>query len=361
MALGQLSFDSRGEIKDKVEMAISRLKAFEPKEGYYVAFSGGKDSQCVYHLCKMAGVKFDAHYAVTSVDPPELVWFIKKNYPDVKFERQHYPDGKPITMWSLIAEHTLPPTRKARYCCASLKEPGGKGRIVVTGVRWAESANRANTHGVVDLQGKPKATAKIAREYGANVQENKHKEIIMNDDNDENRRMVEHCYRTQKTMVNPIVDWDEEDVWEFLNGNEIEHCCLYDEGFKRLGCIGCPLSGSKNMIRDFERWPKYKELYIRAFQKMIDNHPGEIKILNPNANAKFKPNEIGGDMEEHTSERQPKHMTGISADGMVVYKFFENNCNRGPGGGTNSGRQCSNDVEKELESIFQHWLEMGAI
>ena len=120
--LGQLSIGSDGKLRDKVETAIKRLHAFEPAEGYYVAFSGGKDSQCVYHLCQVAGVKFDAHYAVTSVDPPELVRFIKDKYPDAQFERQHDKNGKPITMWSLIAEHTLPPTRKVRYCCSALKE-----------------------------------------------------------------------------------------------------------------------------------------------------------------------------------------------------------------------------------------------
>ena len=84
--LGQLKLSTDGQLLDKVEMAIKRLQAFCPEEGYYVAFSGGKDSQCAYHLCEMAGVKFDAHYCVTSIDPPELVRFIKKNYPDVKFE-----------------------------------------------------------------------------------------------------------------------------------------------------------------------------------------------------------------------------------------------------------------------------------
>lgn len=297
--LNQLSFGRDGAVRDKVEIAIKRLKAFEPPEGYYLCFSGGKDSQCVYHLAKMAGVKFDAHYAITSCDPPELVQFIKTNYPDVSCECQHYDDGKPehyypdgrpkpITMWSLIADHTLPPTRKVRYCCASLKEPGGVGRIVVTGVRWAESINRRATHGVVGFQGKPKNTRRIAEENGADFKLNKHGEVIMNDDNDENRRTVEQCYRTRKTMVNPIVDWEDEDVWDFLSSNGIEHCSLYDEGYTRLGCIGCPLSGRKNMERDFERWPKYKELYIRAFQKMIDNHPGQIKILDPTQHTKFK-------------------------------------------------------------------------
>ena len=132
--------DIRGTHEYKVYLAIKRLQSFEPPEGYFLAFSGGKDSQCVYHLAKMAGVKFDAHYANTSCDPPELVQFIKEHYPDVKRESQHYDDGKPehyypdgrpkpITMWSLIADNTLPPMRKVRYCCASLKEPGGAGRI----------------------------------------------------------------------------------------------------------------------------------------------------------------------------------------------------------------------------------------
>lgn len=126
----------KGEHEWRVEAAIQRLKAFEPPDGYWLAMSFGKDSQCCYHLAKMAGVKFEAHYTVTSVDPPELIWFGKKYYPDVSFDIPHYSDGKPehyypdgrpkqITMWSLIADHTLPPTRKVRYCCASLKEPGG--------------------------------------------------------------------------------------------------------------------------------------------------------------------------------------------------------------------------------------------
>ena len=160
--------------------------------------------------------------------------------------------------------------------------------MVVTGVRWAESNNRKQTHGVANIQGKPKYTQRIADEYGAEYKLNKHGEVIMNDDNDANRRTLEHCFRTQKTMVNPIVDWTDKDVWGFLNENNIPHCCLYDEGYTRLGCIGCPLSGTKQMLRDFERYPKYKEAYIMAFQRMIDNHPGQIKILDPNSDTKFK-------------------------------------------------------------------------
>lgn len=268
--LGQLKIGTDGVIHDKVEASIARLKAFCPPEGYWVAFSGGKDSQCVYHLCKMAGVKFDAHYNVTSVDPPELIRFIKKNYPDVEWEYPRYTDGTVCTMWNLIPRKMMPPTRMVRYCCEHFKESSGEGRITVTGVRWAESASRAGNQGVAVLMGKPKKTEKIANEFGTEYKINKSGNVILNDDNDEARRMVEHCYRTQKTLVNPIVDWDDEDVWEFLNGNGIEHCCLYDQGSKRLGCIGCPLS-SRTQKEELDKYPQYKKNYVKAFNRMIKN------------------------------------------------------------------------------------------
>lgn len=275
--------------EDKIETAIQRLKTFEPKEGYYLAFSGGKDSQCIYHLAKMAGVKFDAHYSVTTVDSPELMRFVLEQYPDVIWDRNYwndgksehyYSDGRPkqITMWNLIADHTIPPTRQARYCCSRLKETGGVGRMVVTGVRWAESVRRKALHGVADIRTESKALHKQAAEVSS-YKVNKSGGIIFMDDNDGARAMVEQCYTKRKTTINPIVDWTDEDVWEFLNDYaKVPHCSLYDEGHTRLGCIGCPLQGRDGMLRDFERYPKYKELYIRAFDQMIKNHPGEIKV-----------------------------------------------------------------------------------
>ena len=133
----------RSELSQKVEASIARLKTFCPDEGYYLAFSGGKDSVVIKALAQMAGVKYDAHYHVTSVDPPELVRFVLDQHKDVSFDIPHYDDGKPITMWNLIPKHSMPPTRVVRYCCDFLKERGGENRRIVTGVRWAESARRA--------------------------------------------------------------------------------------------------------------------------------------------------------------------------------------------------------------------------
>ena len=258
-------------IQEKIDTAIERLKSFEPLEGYYVAFSGGKDSQCVYHLCQMAGVKFDAHYNVTSVDPPELIYFIREHYPDVEFVLPQDENGRRISMWSLIPKKCLPPTRLMRYCCEYLKESSGKERVTVTGVRWAESPRRKELHGVADILGKPKATQKRAKEYGADYRVNKSGGLVLNDDNAEERRMVEFCYRTQKTIVNPIVDWEDKDVWAFLNDVvKAPHCCLYDRGWDRIGCIGCPLSQAKGQRREFEAYPKYRALYVKAFDRMLE-------------------------------------------------------------------------------------------
>lgn len=262
-----ITYDLMGNKHDKVQTAIDRLKAFEPPDGYYLAFSGGKDSQCIYHLAEMAGVKFDAHYRITSVDPPELVRFIKTQYPNVSMDIPRDKNGKPITMWNLIPRKLMPPTRLVRYCCAELKETGGKGRVTVTGVRWDESVNRKKNQGLVTILGK---TARDkAEENGANFTQTVRGWVVLNMDNDAERRTVEQCFRTRKTVVNPIVDWLEEDVWEFLNDvAKVPHCILYDQGYKRLGCIGCPMSS--NQKEELERYPRYKASYLRSFDRMLE-------------------------------------------------------------------------------------------
>lgn len=256
---------------DKVQMAIDRLKAFEPEEGYEVGDSGGKDSTVIVALAKMAGVKHQAVYNVTSVDPPELVRFIKEKRPDTKIRIPHDTHGNPVSMWNLIPKKGMPPTRLIRYCCEALKESQGKGKVVVTGVRWAESANRKRNQGAVTITGK--GADRIPEVQAANFTLTERGGVVLNDDNDEARRAVEVCYRTRKTLVNPIIDWTDDDVWEFIKTENLPYCELYDCGYKRLGCIGCPMATGKGQRRDFERYPKYRENYLKAFQRMIDeNH-----------------------------------------------------------------------------------------
>lgn len=255
---------------EKEKKAIERLKFFEPQDdyGYYLAYSGGKDSDCIKILAQLAGVKFETVHNLTTVDAPETVRYIKSQS-DVRIDRAFDGDGKPVTMWNLIVKKLMPPTRLVRYCCSDLKERGGSHRVTVTGVRWAESVKRAESAGTVKIIGKPKTTQKVAEEIGADYRISRQGGMILDDDNDESRQMVEHCYLTRKVTVNPIVDWTDEEVWEFLKHYGCRSNPLYECEFKRIGCIGCPMAG-KTRYTEFERYPKYKENYIRAFDKMLE-------------------------------------------------------------------------------------------
>lgn len=251
-------------VEDKVTNSIEALRAFEPAEGYYVAFSGGKDSVVVKALCDMAGVKYDAHYSVTSVDPPELVAFIRDQYPDVSRDIPRDANGNAITMWNLIPRKLMPPTQIVRYCCAVLKERGGYGRFTVTGVRWAESVKRNNNQGLVTIIGGDGMDAPDS------LTKTKKGGLILNNDNADARQFVESCYQKKKTVLNPIINWEDEDVWEFIHKYNVPYCKLYDEGHKRLGCIGCPMATEERREIELNRWSTYKRAYLRAFQKMLD-------------------------------------------------------------------------------------------
>lgn len=267
------------KLQEKIDKAIARLKAFCPPEGYYLAFSGGKDSIVCKQLLIESGCKFDAHYRVTSVDPPELVRYIKEFHPDVEREVPRDKGGKPITMWNLIPKRLMPPTRLVRYCCEQLKEGGGDGRMTVTGVRWAESASRKNQQGQVTIPhpGK-KLTAEL--EQSASFAGNGKGGVILVNDNEESRRMIEQCYKRHKTTVNPIIDWSDDEVWEYIRDRNLPYCELYDRGFTRLGCIGCPMARQKGRETEFRAWPKYKAAYLRAFDAMLKERERRGKASN---------------------------------------------------------------------------------
>lgn len=237
----------------KVEVAIERIKQIEPRGGsFYLAFSGGKDSCVIKALADMAGVKYDAVYRVSSVDPPELVRFIKDQHPDVQFEYPRYTDGSVVTMWNLIPKKAMPPTRIARYCCAYLKEDGGEGRDKITGVRWEESVRRKKTRSGLEV-----------------TQKLRDRNRLLLDPDNMDEEMVRFCMASKGFIINPIIDWSTDEVWEFIHRYEVPYCSLYDEGFKRLGCVGCPMASPSERRKEFERWPKLKDAYIRAFDRMI--------------------------------------------------------------------------------------------
>lgn len=262
------------ELIEKERRAIEVLKAFEPEDGYYLCYSGGKDSDCIRILADLAGVKHELHHNLTTADAPETVRYVK-SIPNIIIDKPE------ISMWRLIEKKMVPPTRLVRYCCAELKERGGKGKVKITGVRKKESARRAKQGGLVKIIGKPATVEKKAVELGAEVGKTNGGGLILNMDNDPSRRLVEHCYRTSSTMVNPIIEWSDTDVWDFLKAHGCKSNPLYECGLKRVGCIGCPMAG-KNRYAEFERWPKYRAMYVAAFDRMLEARRRAGKKERPN-------------------------------------------------------------------------------
>lgn len=250
---------------DKEKQAIQCLRAFEQQdEPYTVCYSGGKDSDTVRILTELAGVNHQCKHNLTTVDAPETVYYVRDVIGVENIERP------PLTMWQLIIKKCIPPTRLIRYCCSELKKRNSRGKVKITGVRKSESRSRNANQSFVTIEGAPKHTQRAADEIGANYLVNSKGGVMLGEITEENRRLIGTVYKKTDISVNPIVDWSENDVWEFLHHYGCEGNPLYKSGFGRIGCVGCPLGGRKNMEREFELYPKYYENYIKTFDRMID-------------------------------------------------------------------------------------------
>ena len=208
---------------NKIKEAIQVLRDLEPKEGYYLADSGGKDSTVILELAKMADVKFDAHHNLTTIDPPEVIRFLKKNHPDLGFNIPEMP------LLEMMVKKGVYPSRRMRWCCEYYKERGGEGRLIITGVRKGESVKRSK------------------------------------------RKMIESCFKDgSKRYLNIIINWTDYEVWEFIKNNNIPYCELYDQGFTRIGCLFCPMASGENRKFEAERYPKQVKIFIKAFEELYD-------------------------------------------------------------------------------------------
>ena len=225
-------------------------------------YSGGKDSDVMLELFRRSGIPFEVHNSHTTADAPQTVRHIRKVFSVLELEgikceiEMRTYMGDRTSMWKLIPQKLMPPTRIMRYCCSVLKETGCKNRYISTGVRWAESSSR-KTRGEFEKIGDKKIEAE------------NFSEVMLMNDNDARRRMTELCIMKHKMVVNPIIDWTDSDIWNYLLSEHIQYNQLYDLGYKRVGCIGCPLATRKRRLKEFSDFPEYKNLYLHAFERML--------------------------------------------------------------------------------------------
>lgn len=247
---------------DLEQKAIERIKmASEMSLQHYglpliITTSGGKDSDVCLELAKRSGVPYEVQHSLTTADAPQTIYHIRQQFRELELQGIKCTINLPIyrgqrtSMWKLIPAKQMPPTRLMRYCCEVLKERAASNRLITTGVRWDESNARRN-RGVLESIGRKK--------------ENK---IVLMNDNDEKRQLMERCQLKAKIVCNPIIDWKTSDVWNYIKA---EHFCinpLYYCGFDRVGCIGCPMVDKKRYF-EFRIFPQYEQNYIRAFDRML--------------------------------------------------------------------------------------------
>lgn len=242
----------REELKHKIKQSIELIQKAEPlalqfnERGFKLAFSGGKDSMVIYELTKLAGVKYFGEINLTSVDPPELLSFVRKYYPDIKLNKPT------IGMFALIKKKKMLPTRMRRFCCEYLKE-GKRDKVkdlsvTILGIRKSESTQRYYRTNIERIG----STKQNKKQYN-NISEIKHECINGKD----------------KFVINPILEWSDKDVWDYIKENNLPYCSLYDKGYKRIGCILCPQSSHKQKQKEEKDFVKFANAYKLAIKQLI--------------------------------------------------------------------------------------------
>lgn len=249
-------------LKRKIAYSLSLIGRADPialqyqQYGMVVAISGGKDSTVLGHLVKMAGVKHRLEHNLTTMDAPETVYYVRDTYPDIIINRPAR------NFWQIVEHAGILPTRECRYCCQVLKERGGALTVTLTGVRHSESYRRKQRQEVEIY------TRRRHPDYTKGTF----------DQFDDHREVESTCIRGKdKLIVNPILEWTEQDVWDFIHHYNLPYNPLYDEGFRRVGCVLCPMASTKEIWREVRRFPRYYQNYLRMIQRIYDarEHDGD--------------------------------------------------------------------------------------
>lgn len=271
-------------LRKKMEYTLQLLQkaekialSYDQEDGFYLAFSGGKDSQALLHMAQLAGVKFRAHMNLTSVDPPEVIRFVRTNYKEVELIKPHK------SIFRIAVEKQILPTQRVRWCCAEYKEMAGAGKVTLIGIRHKESSRRAKRNEVEISNHKFSGNLDDLEEY-RQVQKAKRarrrsKKDGVNITNADNEQTLGCINGKESLLISPIINWSEHDVWEFLNDVvSVPHCSLYDKGWKRIGCIGCPMSSRKQKLFENKRYPHVKRNWIKAIKAIRSGGYSETKI-----------------------------------------------------------------------------------
>lgn len=355
-ALNRASSRLKKKMLHSVELLQKAEKialSYDAENGYYLAFSGGKDSQALFHITQLAGVKFQGHMNLTSIDPPEVIRFVKRNYPEVELIKPKK------SIFQIAIEKQILPSMRTRWCCTEYKETAGAGKVTLIGIRRAESARRAKRNEVEinnrKFSGDLDGLDEYRQEQKAKRMKRKSKVNGVNITNADEEQTLGCIHGKESLLISPIIHWTEQDVWEFLNNVvKVPHCSLYDEGWNRIGCIGCPMSSAKQKHIENERYPHAKRNWIKAI-KAIRNGVGLQKRIY---------------LTEHPQGRdvpQKRQRTAQNAGGYIKHpdpkhwidertEEYGSSRKSGFSGGSSSDRLTEEQENEIAENIYDWWI-----
>lgn len=240
-------------LDEKIKEAEQTLKLGAEMSQYYyhapliLCYSGGKDSDVMLDIAKrcLRPDEFEVLNSHTTVDAPETVYHIREVFRELETQgikttiRKPTYKGKPVSMWRLIEDRSMPPTRTVRYCCAVLKEASTPNRMVAVGVREDESVKRKGREafGVREHRKSERKYRTTAHTYAMFKLDRLGKEDSYE------CRFIEACKDNKDTICNPIYKFTSRDIWEYVQRFGVKMNPLYKKGYRRVGCIGCPLGG----------------------------------------------------------------------------------------------------------------------
>ncbi len=262
--------DVHKEAIDALKLGAEMSKEYYGKP-LFVCYSGGKDSDALIQLCLDAGIDFECSHNLTTVDAPQTVYHVRETFAElenkgVKCSINHGEyKGERMTMWRLIPIKLMPPTRLVRYCCSVLKEGGGADRIKALGVRKSESTARKSRDAFEIIADKKANAARWDLETAHEVYTEAHELPEIYDCN-----LIAAMKRNGSTAVNPLINWSDRDVIDYLHDAKRKLNPLYNMGFSRVGCVMCPMGGARTMQKEAGLFPKYKRAYLHAFARMLE-------------------------------------------------------------------------------------------
>ena len=231
------------EFEQEAIESIKKFAKIADKLGFDIAvgFSGGKDSQVIYDLCKRAGIAFKAYYNV-SFESNVTKKFIRENYPEVIWRKDH----RYGYIENIAKNHSgMLPTQFSAYCCEDYKHNRKYAdACVILGVRKAESQRRATRTAFFYKNKTLKKKLKV----------------------DVSERFLDKCQSIgggSKIQLLPIVDWGEKDVWRYLKKYDLPINPEYEHQH-RVGCLVCPKANFTRNYNALLTYPKLIDAFIKA-------------------------------------------------------------------------------------------------